>query len=49
MNIKDQKNLSSDSASIVDTVLHGVKWYEKKQSKCKFDNSFTTHISHQGC
>lgn len=27
---KRPKNLSSGSASIVDTVLHGVKWYEKK-------------------
>ena len=24
------KYLASDTASIVDTVLHGVKWYEKK-------------------
>ena len=27
---KRPKNLSNDSASMVDTVLHGVKWYEKK-------------------
>ena len=25
------KYLASDTASIVDTVLHGVKWYEKKK------------------